>query len=283
MSRRGSTSTANRVTRAGAVITATPCTFAVWYKAITLPSTDANDGHAILVITDTATDDNFFGLFGRVADDLFRFSAQATGLPLRSAVSTTAITVGQWFHVCGVSASTTDRRIYIDGVDEGQNTVSRTPAGLDQTNMFVTRISSGFFSPANADLAEVGIWNAALTAGEVSALASGISPQRVRSTSLRAYWDLPASNAGNVIDYSGNGNTLFETGTIGIADHAPVGPMFGFDLGWQGWVIGAEAIVFAAWVHPALCRAIRAFPHRMRLVRARPGHIQDADPNLDTG
>lgn len=221
MARRGSTSIANRLSRGGAVITGTPFTFAAWYKAITLPSVDANAGHAILAITDTATDDNFFGLFGRAADDLFRFSAQKGGLPLRSAVSTTPITVGQWIHVCGVAASATDRRIYINGVDEGQSIVSTIPAGLDQTNMFVTQISSGIFSPANADLAEAGVWGVALTANEVATLATpGILPSDVRPLNLKMYPDLMLALSPEP-DRSSNGNALFVTGSLPQSDHVP--------------------------------------------------------------
>ena len=61
--------------------------------------------------------------------------------------------------------------------------------------------------------------------------------------------------------------------------------MIRFLFGPFRWAVGSEALVVAAafWVHPILCRNIRVFPHRVRPVIAEPGHVQNDDPNLDTG
>ena len=91
-------------------------------------------------------------------------------------------------------------------------------------------------------IAEAAIWNVALTDSEVQALASGVSPLRVRPESLQAYWPLFAVT-GNAIDYSGKGNDLTDNGTVGVADHAPVGPMFAFPSGWQGAFTTAVAAI----------------------------------------
>jgi hypothetical protein len=49
------------------------------------------------------------------------------------------------------------------------------------------RAASAFTNYLNGSLAEVGIWNAALTAAEVLSLARGMSPSLIRPQSLTIY------------------------------------------------------------------------------------------------
>jgi len=52
------------------------------------------------------------------------------------------------------------------------------------------------------------------------------------------YWILGFDGTSSVPDYSGNGNNGTPTGLV-LADHAPLPPPFGFDIGWQGRVAPA--------------------------------------------
>jgi hypothetical protein len=62
-------------------------------------------------------------------------------------------------------------------------------------------------------IAEVGIWNVALTDDEVLALAKGFTPDQIRPQSLIAYLPLVRTNQ----DIKGNAWTT--AGTLTAADH----------------------------------------------------------------
>jgi hypothetical protein len=103
------------------------------------------------------------------------------------ASSSTAFVTNTWDHGCAVVAGAASRIVYRDGGSPGSNEVSIT---LDQLNstQIGGRISNAtpqlFFS---GGLAEIAIWNAALTADEAKSLAKGFKPSRVRPQSLVLY------------------------------------------------------------------------------------------------
>lgn len=76
----------------------------------------------------------------------------------------------------------------------------------------------------NGSIAEVAIWNAALTDAEIAALAKGTSPLQVHPANLKGYYPLWGVGATGDPDLSGNAGHLTETGTVGVVDHAPVQP-----------------------------------------------------------
>lgn len=55
----------------------------------------------------------------------------------------------------------------------------------------------------------------------------------VNQASTKGHWILGLNGAGAQPDLSGNANAGTITGAT-VADHAPIPPPFGFDLGWQG-------------------------------------------------
>ena len=66
-------------------------------------------------------------------------------------------------------------------------------------------------------IAEVGIWNAALTAEEIASLADGMTCDKVRPQSLVFYAPLVR----DLIDYKG-GLAITNTNTATVADHPRV-------------------------------------------------------------
>ncbi len=48
------------------------------------------------------------------------------------------------------------------------------------------------------------------------------------------FYVMGVDGAGNVPDWSGNNIACTPVGVVVSADHVPLGPLFGFDLGWQG-------------------------------------------------
>jgi len=63
-------------------------------------------------------------------------------------------------------------------------------------------------------------------------------------------WQLGFDGTGTQADLSGNGNNGTVTGAT-VADHAPIPPPFGFDLGWQGaFTTPAVGQIFPGINHP---------------------------------
>jgi hypothetical protein len=101
--------------------------------------------------------------------------------------TTTGFSANTWTHACGVFASSTSRTVYINGGSSATNTTNSSGTGENRLFQGVTRAASAFSNYFSGSLAEVGVWNAALTADEVLALARGISPSLIRPQSLNIY------------------------------------------------------------------------------------------------
>lgn len=74
-----------------------------------------------------------------------------------------------------------------------------------------------------------GVWNRLLTAGEVRA--QQFHPHKTSGNVLFCHYGY--NGTGNQADLSGNGNTGTVTGAV-VSDHVPLGPPFGFGMGWMG-------------------------------------------------
>lgn len=152
----------------------------------------------------------------------------ATGTALASAAS--PVTAGTWHHICGTSSSSTNRICYRNGTAGSTNTTSRVPSMNttdDRCTVGVRHISNAYSIPATGDIADVCLWNRALTATEVARLATGIRP--VSLVQLTAEWWLPLGGAdspepdwsGGFRAYSFKNGTI--TGTVNpSATHPPI-------------------------------------------------------------
>lgn len=81
---------------------------------------------------------------------------------------------GIWHHVCGVAASATDRRCYVDAVAGTADTANKTVPVTDR--MSAGGLWDGDLTPGsyvNADVGYITVWSVALTQAEVSALYNG--------------------------------------------------------------------------------------------------------------
>ncbi|MFS2087150.1 LamG-like jellyroll fold domain-containing protein, partial [Stenotrophomonas geniculata] len=80
-------------------------------------------------------------------------------------------TNGTWNHALAVFASSTSRAAYLNGASKGTNVQSSSPTGVNRTTtsmVYVSAASSLFFP---GDLAEVAMWNVALTDADAAILA----------------------------------------------------------------------------------------------------------------
>lgn len=142
-----------------------------------------------------------------------------SGTPQANGASSLSANV--WAHLAG-TRSAAAVRVYLNGTQDG---TAAGGAGLDTSiNFVIGNRGGGAGIPFDGRIAEVAVWTVALTAAEIAALAKGVSPLRVRPKNLAAYYPLWGVGAAGEPDLSGNGQHPSETGTVGVLDHAPVGP-----------------------------------------------------------
>jgi hypothetical protein len=133
------------------------------------------------------------------------------------ATTTAGYTANTWHHACGVFTSSTSRAVYLDGTNSGTNATNITPSGLDTTTIGsrFTQNTNGVF--LNGLIAEVGIWNAALTAEEVASLAKGMTCDKIHPQNLVFYAPLVR----DLIDQKG-GRTITNNNGATVANHPRV-------------------------------------------------------------
>jgi len=167
---------------ASAPVTSVPLTLACWVYKTNV--SDSNSG--FISITNSAGSSSSFNLNHNITNNTIRASAQQTGGVAQVAISTSGLTNNTWAHACGVFESSTSRTAYCNGGNSGTNTVSVVPESLNRiligANWFGT-----LQSYANAIIAEVSIWNVALTAAEVASLAKGVTCNKIRPQNLVFY------------------------------------------------------------------------------------------------
>lgn len=127
-----------------------------------------------------------------------------------------ALGSNEWTHFACVLESSTLRKIFVRGVQhQGDGTAADSVSTPFQTFTVGCRIGPGAY--ADADIAEVGIWNATLTAKEIASLAKGMICDRVRPQSLVFYSPLVR----DLIDQKG-GLTITNNNGATVTQHPRV-------------------------------------------------------------
>ena len=162
-----------------------PFTLACWFNVDAL--TSAN-GATLLSISHPAGFSRYMLSMSQAPCPLFAFQANASNVFV-SAASSINVSTATWNHGAAVFTSNTERSVFLNGGNNATNTTNNAP-----TNANITRIGIGAqfiqsvtVSQTNGRIAEVGIWNAALTAAEVASLAKGMTPDKIRPQSLVFY------------------------------------------------------------------------------------------------
>ena len=195
-----------------APVTSAPLTIACWARR----SNVAGNGACFVQLSNLEVLSGGFGLIHNTATNTIRANAQAAGGTAQVAITTSGMSNNTWHHVCGVFASSTSRTAYIDAGNSGTNTASVVPDSVDNTLVGVSWFGS-YSNYADALIAEVGIWNVALTAEEIASLADGFTCDKVRPQSLVFYAPLVRS----LQDVRG-GLTITNNNTATVANHPRV-------------------------------------------------------------
>jgi hypothetical protein len=180
-------------------ITAMPFTFACWVKP---DSIGDHDGLVVLGISGSAYDHHALNLrSSALLEAAIRDQSSGYDNSYISPYDT------GWNHCVGVFASTTSLTAYLNGVAGTEKTDVTSASGMNELRM--GQYAGSWSRPLDGLLAEVGIWNVALTAGEISQLADGYTALSVRPESLESYYPM-------VRDYNdvmGN-NTITPNNTV---------------------------------------------------------------------
>ncbi|MFZ1731001.1 MAG: LamG-like jellyroll fold domain-containing protein [Bacteroidota bacterium] len=121
---------------------------------------------------------------------------------------TTAPVDGAWYHVAGVFNGT-QLRIYVNGVQEGLDTLSGTIVSLSASDIFSIgqwSNATGSFRRINADIDEARVWTTALSSTEIRDNMCRHLPASV--SGLAGYWRFDTGSGSTAADYSVNGRTL---------------------------------------------------------------------------
>lgn len=197
----------DRIVLPGAILTATPLTISC------MAYSTGGGSFPILVKIGGQPNNSYFMLY-RSGGKLSAGVANSTP-SFGDSLSVANIPSNAWCHCAGVFTSSTSRQSFLDGVASTANTTNLTPSGLTNTTIGTyTNPPDGVFNNYwQGRIAEVGIWNVALTADEITSLSKGISPALIRRQSLVFYSPLVR----DISDIRG-GLTLTINGTT-VTDH----------------------------------------------------------------
>lgn len=133
-------------------------------------------------------------------------------------VDTTDVAVAnKWQSAAFVTQTSTSRYVALNGNFSAQNTTSRTPAGLSE--FIIGAQGSGTFS-FNGRIAEVAVWLAALTPGELQAFHSGVPANKIRPESLSLY--MPLTKRVGITDLAQRQFVLTNTNCLASEDHPQI-------------------------------------------------------------
>lgn len=197
---------------ASAPVSTYPMTLACWFY----PNNTTAD-HTLVSINGTSTLSYFqLQAAGSVAGDPVRAVNFDGSAFVSIAASTSGFSSSTWTHAAGVFSANNSRTVYLNGGSNATDTTVVNPPSI-------VRLSIGVISwntpvnYANGRIAEVGVWNVALTAEEVASLAKGMSCDKIRPQSLVFYAPLVR----DLIDVKG-GLTITNNNTATVAAHPRV-------------------------------------------------------------
>ncbi len=200
-------STSDYLSASGAGAKAAPLTLACFIRV------DALAFQAGVLLDNTGSHAFFLGV-NNTGKAQAQVNAPGSG-GFSQATSTTSVNANSWHHIAGVYRSASSRDVYVDGGGKGSDTTTVTPAPMIRTEL--GRIG-GFATYLDGALAEVGIWNIALSDREIGRLALGYSPLWVRPDALVFYAPLTANEDFDMA----RGLSLVGSGAPGVRAHPPV-------------------------------------------------------------
>jgi len=138
-----------------------------------------------MFLGDTATEDNYWKMEIDDAGVGNTHRANVTATTGRTITGSGGLNLNQWYLSTFVIRSPTDYELYLDGVSEGADTLSRAPTSVDA-------IALGREIDSTGDDSFLGqldfgcVWDTDLDDAEIAALAKGVYPTLIRPASLKS-------------------------------------------------------------------------------------------------
>ena len=197
-------------------VTGVPLTIAVWFN-----SNSITTNQAIFCVGNATSATQGYRLFASGAANLDPIVADISGTNLGTlnASTSSGYSLAAWQHACGVYTQI-NISAYLNGGNVGSTAINPTTFPSVNNLTVGARLSLG--TPGiflNGRLAEVGIWDAALTAAEVASLAKGMTCDKVRPQNLVLYAPLVR----DLIDQKG-GRAITNNNNATVANHPRIYP-----------------------------------------------------------
>jgi hypothetical protein len=156
-----------------------PVTIAVWFQRA------AQNAVMVFAAHDEISGSDRWNVLGNNSDSIrARIGINTSTFGNDSSIA--GETLNAWNSAVGRFSSTTNRLIYLNDNAGSSNTASRNPSAVNNLNIGATW-NSTLVQYMNGQLAEVALWNIALSADDVTALAKGFKAFRVRPQNLVYY------------------------------------------------------------------------------------------------
>lgn len=202
--------TSDHIIASASPVTNYPMTLAAWVRPTTVAA-----GVAIYLSIGSNSDTSRV-ILGRTSGSAYAATFNSAGNSRVYPSGTTDFTATTWAHVALVIASSTSVDVLVNGSSKVTSALTRGLTNIDRIIIGARTAAGTLGEYGNGDVAEVGIWNVALTAAEIASLAKGFRPDSIRPQSLAFYAPLVRE----IIDVRG-GLTLTASGTS-VATHPRV-------------------------------------------------------------
>jgi hypothetical protein len=186
----------------------------MWVKPVTLAGSQ-------IFWSDDATSGRWGGLFGGTS---VLFSVDSTSFTVPS----TALTAGEWNHIVFVQESSTNGRIYVNGVSQGTGSIgANSSASNDDFIIGSYGSNQGYGFGSDSSFDEVRVYQKALSGTEVANhYNSGIGVHGSPETGLAFGLHLDENSGTSLADYSGNNyvanlSSLGDSWVTGIVPNPP--------------------------------------------------------------
>lgn len=173
-------SSSQRLLVNSAPATVVPLTIALWFR---VPSDTIRYSLATISANGTPPIQGQGGFFHMMTTTAGRVLGGVDPNGTAAATTTTSHQPNAWNHAAFIATSNTSRTVYLNGGGANTNTVNYSVSNT--MNRFeVGRFVDSFDNYITGQVADVGIWNAALTADDVLSLSRGIAASYIRPQSL---------------------------------------------------------------------------------------------------
>lgn len=147
------------------------------------------------------------------------YASWRSGANEQKSTYATSVSTGVWHNVVGFLEASANLQVWLNGNAASTANASGIAAGQGFFEIGRRHGNTANITYSDGDIAEVGVWQGALSAGEIASLAAGFSPLLVNQKNLINYWPLQeASSSADPLAFIAN-YPQTQSGSPGVTDH----------------------------------------------------------------